>query len=466
MLESYDICVIGAGPGGYVAAIYAGRTGAKVALIEKEHFGGTCLNVGCIPTKALLACTDTLRTAKHSPDFGINIDGEISFDWTAMLNRKDSIIEKLRTGIGSLLKNANVTVYTGTAAFEDKNNIAITSESGESETITSAKTIIATGSKPAMPGFIPKSPKILDSTDLLNISEVPKSLIILGGGVIGCEFACLFSELGTEITIVEMLPEILPEQDIEVSKQMGRELKKRKMKVLTGKPLENITVSEEGVAGIAGKKELSADYMLVSIGRLPVTDGLNIGSTGVLVDKKGFIPVDNQCRTNIPGIFAIGDVTGRIQLAHLASAMAVTAAENACGSEDSFSDRFVPGCIFTNPEIGSVGLTQQQCTEQGIEFNIGKFPFAALGKAMAINEPVGFCKIIADSKSDHILGVHIIGPHATDLIAEAVTALEQNMSAAELGKVIHAHPTLGEIMMEAAHAVHEKSVHIPVMKKR
>jgi dihydrolipoamide dehydrogenase len=206
--------------------------------------------------------------------------------------------------------------------------------------------------------------------------------------------------------------------------------------------------------------------MLVSIGRLPVTDGLNVDSTGVHVNEKGFIPVDNQCRTNISNIYAIGDVTGRIQLAHLASAMAVTAAENACGNNDKFSDRFVPGCIFTNPEIGCVGLTQQQCTEQGIEFNIGKFPFAALGKAMAINEPTGFCKIIAEAENDHILGVHIIGAHATDLIAEAVTALEQNMSAAELGKVIHAHPTLGEIMMEAAHAVHEKSVHIPIMKKR
>ena len=466
MSESFDICVIGAGPGGYVAAIHAGRTGAKVALIEKEHFGGTCLNVGCIPTKALLACSDTLRGLKHAPDFGVNVDGEISFDWTAMLTRKDTIIEKLRTGIASLLKNANVTVYTGTAAFEDKNSILITSKSSESESITASKTIIATGSKPAMPGFIPKSPKVLDSTDLLNIQEVPKSLIILGGGVIGCEFACLFSELGTEITIVEMLPNILPELDIEVSKQMGRELKKRKIKVLTSKPLENISASESGVSGIAGKKELSADYILVSIGRLPVTDGLNIASTGVNVNKKGFIPVDNQCRTNISNIYAIGDVTGRIQLAHLASAMAITAAENACNNDDKFSDRFVPGCIFTNPEIGCVGLTQQQCAEQAIEINIGKFPFAALGKAMAINEPTGFCKIIADAKTDCILGVHIIGAHATDLIAEAVTAAEQNMTATELGKVIHAHPTLGEIMMEAAHAVHEKSVHIPVMKKR
>ena len=466
MSDHYDICVIGAGPGGYVAAIHAGRTGAKVALVEKEYFGGTCLNVGCIPTKSLLACSDTLRTIKHASEFGIKAENEISFDWPAMIQRKDSIVEKLRSGIAGLLKNANVTVYTGTGSFENSTTIKITDPEGKSQTITSEKTIIATGSKPAMPGFIPKSSRVLDSTDLLSIPEVPKSMIVLGGGVIGCEFASLFAELGTEITIIEMLSDILPGMDTEVSKQMARELKKRKVKVLTGKPLENISATETGVSGIVGNKELSADYMLVSIGRLPVTEGLNIESTGVSVNEKGYIPVDEKCRTNIENIYAIGDVTGRIQLAHLASAMAITAAENATGKEDSFSDRFVPGCIYTNPEIGSVGLTEQQCNEQKIEVNIGKFPFAALGKAMAIGEPVGFCKIIADANSDKILGVHIIGPHATDLIAEAVTAIEQNMTAAQLGKVIHAHPTLGEVMMEAAHAVHDKSVHIPIMKKR
>jgi len=465
-MSDYDICVIGAGPGGYVAAIHAGRTGAKVALIEKEYLGGTCLNVGCIPTKSLLACTDTLRAVKHSADFGVKVSEDISFDWNTMLERKNSIVGKLRSGINGLLSNAGVTTFSGTASFENNTTIVITSEAGEKETITSDKTIIATGSKPAMPGFIPKSPKIIDSTDLLNIQEVPKSMIILGGGVIGCEFACLFSELGTEITIVEMLPNILPELDIEISKQMGRELKKRKIKVLTGKAFEQMSVTDAGVTGIAGRKEITADYMLVSIGRLPVTDGLNIESTDVTVTERGFIPVDNSCKTNITNIYAIGDVTGRIQLAHLASAMAITAAENACGNSDEFSDLLVPGCIFTNPEIGTVGITQQKCEEEGLDINIGKFPFAALGKAMAINEPTGFCKIIADAKTDRILGVHIIGAHATDLIAEAVTAIEKKTTATELGKFIHAHPTLGEIMMEAAHAVHGKSVHVPVMKKR
>ena len=496
-MNKFDICVIGAGPGGYVAAIHAGRTGKKVVLVEKEYFGGTCLNVGCIPTKTLIASAEALKMTKHAADFGVLVNGEISYDWTAMQERKTGVVEKLRSGIATLLKNANVEVFSGVAEFEDKNSLSIKNSSGEIEKIEADKIIIATGSKPSVPGFIPKSSKVLDSTDLLNIKEVPKSIIILGGGVIGCEFACLFNELGTEVIVVEMLKELIPGLDLEVSKQIGREMKKKKIKVMTGNPLENIIAGEDGVKGTVKNKEVSADYMLVSIGRLPVTDGLNPQAAGVLVDEKGFIQVDNMCRTNVENIYAIGDVTGRIQLAHLASAMAITAAENACGNPDilkmvdfskdhmlklnsnqstkfqeintlgyTFSDSLVPGCIFTSPEIGVVGMTQEQCSEQGIEIKIGKFPYAALGKAMAINETAGFCKIIADAENDKILGVHIIGAHATDLIAEAVIAIEKGTTAEELGKAIHAHPTLGEIMMEAAHAVHGKSVHIPVIKKR
>lgn len=465
-MDKFDICVIGAGPGGYVAAIHAGRTGKKVALIEKEYFGGTCLNWGCIPTKTLLASSEALKIAKHASDFGVTINGEVNFDWSAMQARKNGIVDKLRTGISSLLKNANVETFNGTAEFKNRNTISIKNSDGEHSTIEAEKIIVATGSKPAIPGFIPKAQNVLDSTSLLAIEKVPKSMIVLGGGVIGCEFACLFSELGTEVTIVEMMPDILPGLDVEVTKQLSRELKKKKVKVLTGNPLENIKVTNDGITANTGKKELSAEYLLVSIGRLPVTEGLNPQAAGIEVTERGFITVDEKCNTNVEGIYAIGDVTGRIQLAHLASAMAITAAENACGNNDSFSDKYVPGCIFTHPEIGVVGLTQEQCEAQGIEIKVGKFPFAALGKAMAINETTGFAKIITDSKTDKILGVHIIGPHATDLIAEAVTALEKGITAEELGKVIHAHPTLGEIMMEAAHAVHDKSVHIPQLKKK
>ena len=267
------------------------------------------------------------------------------------------------------------------------------------------------------------------------------------------------------MTIVEIMPELLPEQDIEISKQIAREFKKRKIQILTGKPLENINSSDDFVSGLVGEKEIRAQYMLVSIGRLPVTESLEIQNAGIYLNEKKFIPVNFRCETNVPNIYAIGDVTGRIQLAHMASAMGICAAKNTVGKAVEFSDKLVPGCIFTSPEIGSIGLTQQYCEKNNIGIKTGKFPFSALGKAMVINETAGFCKIIAEKTTDKILGVHIIGAHATDLISEAVTAMELGATAEDIGRAIHAHPTLGEVMMEAAHAVHEKCIHMPILKK-
>ncbi len=463
----FDVCVIGAGPGGYIAAIRAARQGAKTALIEKEYFGGTCLNWGCIPTKTLLASADALKLARHAQEFGIKIDGTISPDWEKIQARKNDVVQKLRTGIGGLLKNAGVEVFSGSAEFISSSEITVTlNETKEMVTLASANFIIATGSKPAIPKFIPASPRILDSTAILSLKEIPKSLLVLGGGVIGCEFASLFAELGTEVTIVEMMPEILPEQDIEISKQLNREFKKRKVQILTGKPLENIVASNDAVTGRVADKELKADYLLVSIGRLPLTDGLAPEKAGIEKTDRGFISVDEKCKTNVPNIYAIGDVTGRIQLAHMASAMGICAADNAAGKAAEFSDRLVPGCIFTSPEIGSIGLTQQQCEKNNISVKVGKFPFSALGKSMAINETAGFCKIIASSDNDKVIGVHIIGPHATDLISEAVMAMNMGATAEDIGHAIHAHPTLGEAMMEAAHAAHDMCLHMPVIKRR
>ena len=466
-IRKYDICVIGAGPGGYVAAIQSGRSGAKTLLIEKDFLGGTCLNWGCIPTKTLIASAEALNLARNAAEFGINITGFVMPDWKKIQQRKKNIVQKLRTGISGLLKNAGVEILTGTAKFNSSTTLSVVlKETQNSVSVESNKFIIATGSRPAIPGFIPKSPKILDSTAILDIKEIPKSLIILGGGVIGCEFASLFAELGTEVTIVEMMQELLPEQDIEISKQIGREFKKRKMQVFTGKPLENIKIPDDFVSGVVGEKEIKAAYMLVSIGRLPVTENLEAQTAGIQLNAKKFIPVNSKCETNIPSIYAIGDATGRIQQAHMASAMGICAAKNATGKSVEFSDKLVPGCIFTYPEIGSVGLTQQYCEKNNIPIRIGKFPFSALGKAMAINETAGFCKILADKTTDKVLGVHIIGAHATDLISEAVTAMELGVTAENIGKTIHAHPTLGEAMVETAHAVHEECIHMPMFKKR
>ena len=465
-MQEFDVLVIGGGPGGYVAAIRAAKNGAKTALVERKEFGGTCLNIGCIPTKTLIAGVDVYHKARHAMEFGVKISGEVSPDWEAMLARKDSVIKTLRGGIGSLLKAAGVTVFKGHGAFTGRKTVKVVDgEGGEVEEITAIKIIIASGSETLVPGFIPKGKRVITSTELLSISEIPKSLLILGGGVIGCEFACLFAELGTKVTIVEMLDSIMPNIDRETSRVVAAQMQKMGIEIMNGKPLGDLKADDKGVSGKVGDLTVSADYLLVSIGRKPALEGMNLAASGVKTNERGWIPVDSSCRTNVPGIFAIGDATGSWQLAHAASAMGVVAADVACGKKNAFDGSLVPGCIFTSPEIGSVGKSQEQCDKEGIETRVGKFPFAALGKAMAINETVGFCKIIADAKTDQILGVHIVGPHATDLIAEACPALHLEITAKELGKAIHAHPTLGEAMMEAAHAVHGESAHIPSKRR-
>lgn len=465
-MQEFDVLVIGGGPGGYVAAISAAKNGAKTALVERKEFGGTCLNIGCIPTKTLIAGVDVYHKARHAMEFGVKISGEVSPDWEAMLARKDSVIKTLRGGIGSLLKAAGVTVFKGHGAFTGRKTVKVVDgEGGEVEEITANKIIIASGSETLVPGFIPKGKRVITSTELLSIPEIPKSLLILGGGVIGCEFACLFAELGTKVTIVEMLDSIMPNIDRETSRVVAAQMQKMGIEIMNGKPLGDLKADDKGVSGKVGDLTVSADYLLVSIGRKPALEGMNLAASGVKTNERGWIPVDSSCRTNVPGIFAIGDATGSWQLAHAASAMGVVAADVACGKKNAFDGSLVPGCIFTSPEIGSVGKSQEQCDKEGIETRVGKFPFAALGKAMAINETVGFCKIIADAKTDQILGVHIVGPHATDLIAEACPALHLEITAKELGKAIHAHPTLGEAMMEAAHAVHGESAHIPSKRR-
>ena len=465
-MQEFDVLVIGGGPGGYVAAIRAAKNGAKTALVERKEFGGTCLNIGCIPTKTLIAGVDVYHKARHAMEFGVKISGEVSPDWEAMLARKDTVIKTLRGGIGSLLKAAGVTVFKGHGAFTGRKTVKVVDgEGGEVEEITANKIIIASGSETLVPGFIPKGKRVITSTELLSIPEIPKSLLILGGGVIGCEFACLFAELGTKVTIVEMLDSIMPNIDRETSRVVAAQMQKMGIEIMNGKPLGDLKADDKGVSGKVGDLTVSADYLLVSIGRKPALEGMNLAASGVKTNERGWIPVDSSCRTNVPGIFAIGDATGSWQLAHAASAMGVVAADVACGKKNAFDGSLVPGCIFTSPEIGSVGKSQEQCDKEGIETRVGKFPFAALGKAMAINETVGFCKIIADAKTDQILGVHIVGPHATDLIAEACPALHLEITAKELGKAIHAHPTLGEAMMEAAHAVHGESAHIPSKRR-
>lgn len=465
-MEKFDVCVIGAGPGGYVAAIRAGQCGFKTALVEKAFFGGTCLNVGCIPTKTLIAGAEVYASAKHAADFGVEISGEVRADWKKMLARKDEVIGKLRNGIASLLKSAGVTVFGGRGEFLSRRQLMVAAGEAAGTVIEADKFIIATGSDPLVPGFIPKGDRILTSTELLSLPKLPKSLLILGGGVIGCEFACLFAELGVEVTVVEMLPQILPQTDGECAKLLAKQMAGKGIRILNGTPLTDIRCTARGVSGKVGDETLKADYLLVSIGRKPVTADLNLPAAGVKTDQRGFVEVDDSFRTSAPNIYAIGDAVGRIMLAHWASAAAGNVVNTLRGKPEEFTGALTPGCIFTSPEIGTIGKSEEQLRSEGVAYNVGKFPFAALGKAMAMNQTEGFVKILADAESDQVLGIHIIGPHATDLIAEAGPAMLMEITAKELGRAIHAHPTLGEATMEAAHAVHGECAHMPTRKKR
>lgn len=464
-MTKYDVAVVGAGPGGYVAAIRAAQLGAKTAVIEAEVLGGVCLNWGCIPTKTLVACADALSTVRNAARFGVHIRGEVDYDWPAMLARKNEVVKGLNQGVGSLLKSNGVDVLFGTATFKTRTRLCVSGRDGTSN-LEAAHVILATGSEAIRPGFVPKARNVLLSRAALDLAELPGSLIVLGGGVIGCEFACLYAQLGIQVTLVEMLPEILPLQDRDVSAVVRRKMEQQGIQVRAGARLEDIRSNGRSVSARVGDDKLKADAMLVCVGRRPVTDGLKLKAAGLAVDESGALPVDEHCRTRAAGIYAIGDVTGGIQLAHRASAMGICAANNAMGQTDRHSDKLVPSCIFTTPEIASVGLTQAAAKEAEVPVRVGTFPFAALGKARAIQETTGFCKILADKETDQVLGVHIVGPHATDLIAEAAAAMHLETTAAELGQTIHAHPTLSEVVMEAAHAVHDQCVHLPRKRSR
>ncbi len=461
----YDVVVIGAGPGGYVAAIRAAQRGARTALIEKEQLGGTCLNWGCIPTKCLIAGADLLDHLRHAADYGIKLTGSAKPDWTAMLARKDGLVANLRSGIAGLLKSNGVELIQGSARFVDRQRLAVATDQGE-RIVQAKATIIATGSDSSRPGFVPEADNILYSRQALANPKLPKSMIILGGGVIGSEFACLYARLGVEVTLVEMLPEILPMVDRDVARVVRQAMKKLGVEVHCGQPLAAIASDGRRVTGQVGDQQVAAEQMLVCIGRRPYADGLDLGAAGLRPDAKGLLAVDERCRTAVPGLYAIGDLAGTLQYAHRASAMGMVAANNATGLKDKHSDALVPGCIFTVPEIGTVGLSENQAKAQNLAVKVGKFPFAALGKAQIHGATDGFYKIVADSATDQILGVQIVGPQATDLIAEAATAMHLEITATELGRASHAHPTLAEAAMEAAHAVHDRCIHLPKPRRR
>jgi dihydrolipoamide dehydrogenase len=477
-METFDIVVIGAGPGGYPAAIRAAQLGASVAIVEKEQLGGTCLNWGCIPTKALIAAAETFEKIKHAEALGISVKGA-TVNYAVMIGHKDKTVGTLRSGIKQLLAANGVKSFTGTASFVDRNTVEIDGRAGSplpadgahgvtrpTERIGAKKIIIATGSTSAMPGFLPKHERVVESRAFLDLNKLPATMIVLGGGFIGCELASMAAMLGVKVTLVELLDDILLLLDADVRREVRAHMEKNLgVRILTGKALEKISADAKAVKGNFGDEVLSADLLLCAVGRKPVTDGLKLENAGLKTSERGFIESDDYCRTRVANIFAIGDVTGKVQLAHFATAQGIDAAENAVRPKLHRHETLVPNVIFTSPEIGTVGLSEDDAKKQNRAVKTGKFRFAGLGKGLATGETIGFVKWIADATSGQLIGAAAVGPHATDLIAEAAAAIRAELTATELGRTIHAHPTFGEIWMEAAHAVHGESIHAPPKRK-
>lgn len=458
-MQEYDVVIIGSGPAGYVAAIKGAQLGAKVALIEKNKIGGTCLNRGCIPTKALYASAKVLASARTAGKFGIDLK-DIGFDLAKAVARKNEVVNKLVSGVGQLLKGNNVEVFNGEAFLENSGQIRITRGDGVTAAILSKKIIITTGSEPAnIPVFNIDGKNVLTSTEMLDLKVIPKNLLIIGGGVMGCEFASIFAEFGSKVTIVELLPAILAAEDKQVSRIILKSFKDKGVDIFTEVSVQKTEVVENGVkTTLTDGREFITEKVLVSIGRSFNSNGLGLENIGVKTEKSRIV-VNNKMETNVEGIYAAGDVIGGMLLAHVASVEGITAVKNALGKNDSMDYSIVPAGIFTNPEIASVGLKEKEAKEKGIDVHIGRFPYAANGKALCMGEEEGFVQILSDPGTDKVLGCSIIGAHATDLIQEIAIAMRVGAKTKDIAETIHAHPTLPELVMEAAEDVHGTAIH-------
>jgi dihydrolipoamide dehydrogenase len=457
------ITILGAGPGGYVAAIRAAQLGAEVTIIEESEVGGTCLNRGCIPKKTLIASAELLHKIKKAKSFGLELDGTVSPDIQKIVERKNKVVGTQVKGIRGLFKSWGVNIIEGRGVIVDPGTIKVTRKDGTTEEVITDKIIIATGSKPAqIPVFPFDGKRIISSDHAINPGSVPGSLLIIGAGVIGCEFAFIYKEFGAEVTMVEMMPNAVSTEDEEISQTLERELKKNKIKLMTNTSVDKVDVNEDSVTvQLSDGKSVEVEQVLVSIGRAVNSKDIGLEAIGVEAGERGEIKVDSRMQTNVEGVYAIGDVTGGIMLAHLASKEGIVAVENAMGGSSEVNYEVVPAAIFTSPEIGSVGIREKQAVEKGLKYKVGRFQFRALGKSHAMGEIAGLIKIIADEESDRILGAHIIGAHAADLIHEVAVAMEKGLTAKDIAHTIHAHPTLAEGVMEAAEDVHDMAVHCP-----
>ncbi|MEW6660837.1 MAG: dihydrolipoyl dehydrogenase [Bacillota bacterium] len=465
MADYGPILVIGGGVGGYVAAVKAAQLGAQVTLVEQDRLGGTCLNRGCIPTKALLKSAELVDSLGKAASMGVMVDG-FKIDFSRMIARKNQVVTRLVKGVEYLMSTNKINVIKGKARFTADKRVEVTCADGQVQTLEPVKIIIASGSEPArlpVPGA--DGCRVITSDEALDLKEVPSSLLIIGGGAIGVEFASIFSTLGSKVTLVEMMPRLLPAMDEEVVGVLEKNLMKKGVKCITGARILSISDGEsqdEKVVQLSKdgqEQSITASLVLVAAGRKPYTQGLGLENTSIKIDK-GKILVNGKMETNTPGVYAVGDVTGGILLAHVAAAQGIVAAVNAMGSCQEVDLRFVPGCIYTSPEVAGVGLTEKEAKEQGRKVKVGKFPYSANGKAIAMGENEGMVKLVCDEQFGEILGAHIVGPRATDLIAELTLAMQAELTAEEIAHTIHAHPTLAEAIMEAAHGVVGKAIHI------
>lgn len=467
-MNSFDVVVIGSGPGGYVTAIRCAQLGMKTAIIEKyPTLGGTCLNVGCIPSKALLASSHHVDEIKHFADHGIELPGDVKVDLEKMIARKQAIVDQTSGGVKFLMDKNKITVFEGVGSFENATTVNVTKNDGTVEQISAKHIVIATGSKPSSLPFISiDKERIITSTEALKLKEVPKHLIIIGGGVIGLELGQVYLRLGAQVSVVEYADRVLPTMDGAVSKELTKVLKKSGMKFYTSHKVQKVerngeTVIVEALNAKGEVVALEGDYSLVCVGRRPYTDGLNADKAGVKITERGQVEVNDHLQTTASNIYAIGDVVRGAMLAHKAEEEGVLVAEQLAGQKPHIDYNLIPGVVYTWPEVAAVGKTEEQLKAENKEYKVGQFPFKALGRARASSDLDGFVKILADKATDEILGFHIVGARAADLIAEAVIAMEYRASAEDISRMSHAHPTFAEAIKEAALAATEnRALHV------
>lgn len=467
-MSEYDVVVIGSGPGGYVAAIRAGQLGLKTAIVEREpteRLGGTCLLRGCIPTKAMLHTADLVEEARRAEEFGVTL-GKAEVDMEKMAKYRASIVQKNAGGVKYLMKKNKVDVFAGHGRIAGKNKISVEEKDGKTTTLQTRHCVLATGSACLHLPFIKMDHKrVIDSDDLLSMTEIPEHLVVIGAGAVGSEFASVFLRYGSKVTIIEMLERLLPIEDRAVSAEVEKSFKKQGMQVLTSSKVTEVKSGKDGVQIVvendAGSQTIKASHLLVATGRRAVTDDCGIDRTQIELKARGFVPVSEYMQTSEPWVYAIGDIVDTPALAHLASHEAILAVDHLAGQPARpINYDHVPNCTYTSPEVASVGLTEEKARERGYDVKVGVFPFSAIGKAGILGHSEGFVKIVGETKYDELLGLHIVGPRATELIAEGVVALEMESTVAELVHAIHPHPTLSEAIGEAAHAYFDAPIHI------